>query len=145
MQRTYFFPRRFFGAAAAVVAALLFAGTAVAATDQELCETEWGRSAASNQCPNPTISAQRKGVTPTAYNRSCWVTATCSVTVRVGEDERTFSRGFHFNTVSTEDLRLCFRSTRNSDGGLDWTLRLKARCYNDTDLATAEEESLAAR
>lgn len=107
---------------------------------QTFCETSWDRSEAQEYCPDPVIDWHRnKG------RVQCGVRATCTVNVRVGDSEQEFREELSKSSGNLKDLTLCFRSKRNADGNLDWSMSMHGYCGSATDVTTAVLNGLPAR
>ncbi len=144
-------------APAFAAAALLFAVTGQQASAQQtsaprptvdLCQTAFEGSPADAYCPNRSywIRLNDDG------ERSCGIHTDCSITVRVGETDKTFRNGLAsmrpFSLAETRSLDLCFsrhgeESNTNINRHDGWRMDVNPGCGDAIDSATAKADGLS--
>ena len=151
-------------AAAISAMALLFAVSAQQAAAQDVtsseCQTAFDGAPANAYC-SPTLGrtlVARRWVSPnlamgqTSRRDRCTVLASCSITVRVGDTDRTFRNQYvgdlPFTLAETGTLDLCFsRDSEASNTHIyvndGWKMVLSPDCGDGVDSATAKSDGLS--
>ena len=151
MTRNPLFSRSLLPAAACLLA-LLFAVAAQQASAHDVtiatCETAFEGSPANAYCPNRAFFIGRDA----AGERACAIHTDCSITVTVGETNRTFRNGLsNTQTSSLADtglFDLCF--SRDDDTTIErinvhdgWRMDVKPGCGDAIDSETAVSDGLS--
>ena len=112
------------------------------------CQTAFEGSPANAYCPSGVFYVRRND----AGEKACSIHVNCSITVTVGETDRTFRNGLAaiqtFSLADTGLFDLCF--SRDDDTTIErtnvhdgWRMDVKPGCDDATDSETAESDGLS--
>ena len=120
-------------------------GTELTSTYVQQCIDKWQDAPAYSYCSSASVT--RIASSATSDGGKCVVEGSCSVTVTVGDDERTWTPGVNLTLKKrrTDDIDICFWFTTTDGGTVEprWNLSVKKVCDSaDTTIADAVANGL---